>query len=328
MRRRQFIAVVGGVALLPLAARAQHGQRRIGVLMSASESDEEAQGRVAAFRGALQKLGWSEGRSVAIDYRWMTTDRALIERGAKELVALQPEVIVAQNTPTTRALLRETRTIPIVFATASDPVGSGFVTSLPRPGGNVTGFINIEAPLAGKWLELLKEVAPRVMRVAFLFNPSTAPSAGAYFAGLLQATAASLGVEAIAAPVRSTAEIAAAIAEQARTPNGGLAVMPDAFLRAHRTEIVDLAARHRVPAVYPFRFYAELGGLLSYGNDPADNYRRVADYVDRILKGAKAGELPVQVPVKFEMVVNLKTAKALGLDVPLLLQQRADEVIE
>ena len=250
-----------------------------------------------------------------------------MQRFAKELVALQPDLILSHSTPTTAALLQQTRTIPIIFAIVADPVGSGFVASFPRPGGNVTGFTNIEPTMAGKWLELLKEIAPRVARVAFLFNPATAPYAE-YYLNPFKAAAASFAVEAIAAPVRDTSELESVIAAQARAPNGGLIVMPDTFMTTHRAEITSLAARYRLPAVYPFRVFTELGGLLSYGNDLIDNFRRAATYADRILKGAKPSELPVQAPVKFELVINLKTAKALGLDVPLHLQQRADEVIE
>ena len=224
-------------------------------------------------------------------------------------------------------MLQQTRTIPVVFATVSDPVGSGFVASFPRPGANVTGFTNIEPTMAGKWLELLKEIAPRVNRVAFLFNPATAPYAE-YYLNPFKDAARSFVAEVIAAPVRDTSELESVVAAQARAPNGGLVVMTDTFTSVHRVEITSLAARYRLPAVYPYRFFAELGGLLSYGVDLNDNYRRAASYVDRILKGAKPSELPVQAPVKFELVINLKTAKALGLDVPLHLQQRADEVIE
>ena len=331
MRRREFITLLGGAAAAwPLAARAQQPERmrRIGVLMAYAESDREGQACVAAFREGLQKLGWAEGRNIRIDTRWATPgDAEAMQRFAKELVALQPDLILSQSTPTTAALLQQTRTIPIVFANVSDPVGSGFVASFPRPGGNVTGFTNIEPTMAGKWLELLKEIAPRVDRVAFLFNPATAPYAE-YYLNPFKAAAASFAVEAIAAPVRDTSELESVVAAQAREPNGGLIVMPDTFTSAHRVEITSLAARYRLPAVYPFRFFTELGGLLSYGNDLPDNFRRAATYVDRILKGAKPSELPVQAPVKFELVINLKTAKALGLDVPLQLQQRADEVIE
>ncbi len=329
MRRREFITLLGGTAAAwPLVARGQQPDRvrRVGVLMSASENDAEYQAYLAAFEEGLQKLGWSEGRNIQIDHRW-APDVELMQRYAMELVGLKPDLILSQNTPTTAATLQQTRTIPIIFTNVSDPVGSGFVASLPRPGGNVTGFINMEASLGGKWLELLKEIAPRVVRVAFLFNPETATYAE-YYLKTLKTAAASLAVEAIAAPVHDISELESTIAAQARESNCGLIVMPAGFFNVHRTEVTSLAARYRLPAVYPYRFFTELGGLLSYGNDPLDNFRRAASYVDRILKGAKPSELPVQVPVKFELVINLKTAKALGLDVPSLLQQRADEVIE
>jgi putative ABC transport system substrate-binding protein len=331
MKRREFITLLGGAAAAwPFAARAQQidRMRRIGVLMGYAESDREGQAFIAAFREGLQKLGWAEGRNIGIDFRWAeASDVESMQRFAKDLVALQPDLILTSSTPTTAALLQQTRTIPIIFTNLVDPVGSGFVASLPRPGGNVTGFINMEPTMAGKWLELLKQIAPRVNRVAFLFNPATAPYAE-YFLNPFKAAAASFAVEAIAAPVHDTSELESVIAAQARASNGGLIAMPDAFLNAHRAEVTSLAARHRLPAVYAFRFFSELGGLLSYGNDIRDNYRRAATYVDRILKGTKPSELPVQAPVKFELVINLKTAKALGLDVPLHLQQRADEVIE
>jgi ABC-type uncharacterized transport system substrate-binding protein len=329
MKRREFITVLGGAAAWPVAARAQQPDRmrRIGVLMAYAESDREGQARVAAFRDGLQKLGWTEGRKIRIDYRWAAGDMEAMQRFAKELVALQPDLIFAPTTPSTAAMLQQTRTIPIIFATVVDPVGSGFVASFPRPGGNVTGFTLLEPTMAGKWLELLKEIAPRVARVAFLFNPATAPYAE-YYLNPFKAAARSVGAEAIAAPVHDTSELESVVAAQAREPNGSLIVIPDLFLSAHRAEITSLAARYRLPAVYPFRYYTELGGLLSYGSDQLDDCRRAASYADRILKGAKPGELPVQAPVKFELVINLKTAKALGLDVPSFLQQRADEVIE
>ena len=328
MRRRQFITLIGGSALaLPLAARAQDRVWRIGVLMGFAESDPEAGAWVAAFREGLQKLGWAEGRNIRIDIRRGALDAESRQRSAKELVVSQPDLILSHTTPTTAALLQQTRTIPIVFVQVADPVGSGFVASFPRPGSNVTGFTNIEPTMAGKWLELLKEIAPRVARVAFLFNPATA-TYSEIFLNPFKAAAASFAVEAIAAPVRDRSELESVFAAQAREPNGGLIVMPDPFTAVHRAEITSLAARYRFPAVYPFRFFTELGGLLSYGNDIIDNFRRAASYADRILKGAKPSELPVQAPVKFELVINLKTAKALGLDVPAQLQQRADEVIE
>jgi len=251
-----------------------------------------------------------------------------MQRFAKELVGLQPDLILSQNTPTTRALLQQTHTIPIIFAQVADPVGDGFIASLPRPGGNVTGFIGMEAAIAGKWLELLKEIAPPVTRVALLFNPATASDRGSYFLEPLKAAASSFGVEAIAASVRDSPELGTAVAALARELNGGLIVMPEAFTNAHIAEIISLAVRYRLPAVYAYRRLAELGGLLSYGNDPLDNFRRAASYVDRILKGEKPSELPAQIPVKFELTINLKTAKALGLTVPPTLLARADEVIE
>jgi putative tryptophan/tyrosine transport system substrate-binding protein len=329
MRRREFITLLGGAATWPLVAHAQQPDqmRRIGVLMGYSESDREGQANFAAFQWGLQKLGWTEGRNIRIDVRWASADSDLVQRFAKELVSLQPDLIVTQNTPITAAMLQQTRTIPIIFANVSDPVGSGFVAGLPRPGGNITGFIDVEGSIAGKWLELLKEVAPHVTRVAFLFNPATAPFAN-YFLNPFKAAAPTFAVEAIAAPVRDAPGLESVVAAQAREPNSGLIVMPEAFMNVHRAEITSLAAHYHLPAIYPRRFFAELGGLLSYGNDQSENFQRSATYADKILKGAKPSELPVQVPVKYELVINLKTAKALGLDVPLDLQQRADKVIE
>jgi putative tryptophan/tyrosine transport system substrate-binding protein len=329
--RRELIAALGSAAAWPLAARAQQGERvrLIGVLMGHAESDSEAQAHIAAFRDGLQKLGWTEGRNTWIDYRWAASDDAeSMQRFAKELVALQPDLILSQGTPTTTALLRQTRTIPIVFATVGDPIGSGFVASFPRPGGNVTGFNVSEPTMAGKWLELLKEIAPRVTRVAMLFNPVSAAAFADYWLTPFKAADPSFGVEAIAAPVRDRSELEPVIAAQAREPNSGLIAMPDSFTDAHRVEITSLATRYRLPAVYPFRFFAEVGGLLSYGFDQTDNFRRAATYVDRILKGAKPSELPVQAPVKFELVINLKAATALGLTVPPALLGLADKVIE
>jgi putative ABC transport system substrate-binding protein len=328
--RRKFLATIGGAAAWPLAAGAQQPaerMRRIGVLMSLAETDPEAQARVAAFRKGLQTLGWAEGRNVRIDIRWAASDAALMQRFAKELIALQPDLILSHNTPTTASLLQQTRTIPIVFVIVSDPVGSGFVASFPRPGGNITGFTNIEPTMAGKWLELLKEIAPSVARVALLFNPATAPYAE-YYLGPLKAAAASFAVVAIAAPVRDAPELESVVTVHSREPNTGLLVMPDSFMNVHSADIVSLAARHRLPAVYPFHFFAKGGGLLSYGNDLFDGFRRAADYVDRILKGEKPADLPVQAPVKFNLVINLKTARTLGLDVPPSLLATADEVIE
>jgi len=331
VKRRAFILALGGAAAVwPLAARAQQGERvrRIAVLMAHPKSDPEFQTYLAAFREELQKLGWTEGRNIQIDSRWGALDDAEArQRSAKEIVALQPDLILTQNAPPTASMLEQTRTIPTVFVVVADPVGSGFVESLARPAGNATGFTIMEPTIAGKWLELLKEIAPRVNRAAFLFNPATTPYRDVYL-NPLKAAAASLALEAVAAPVHDTSELEAVIAADAREPNGGLIVMPDGFLNVHRAEIVSLAARYRLAAVYPWRFFAELGGLLSYGSEQRDLFRLAATYVDRILRGAKPSELPVQAPVKYELVVNLKTAKALDLDVPSLLQQRADEVIE
>ena len=330
MRRREFITLLSGAAVWPLAARAQQPERMrlIGVLMGYDESDLEAQAQIAAFRDGLQKLGWMEGRNTRIDTRWATPiDAAAMQQFAKELVALQAEVILASTTPTTAALLQQTRTIPIVFATVGDPIGSGFVASFPRPGGNVTGFVTIEGSLGGKWLELLKEIAPHVKRVAFLLNPATATYAKSYL-NAFKAAAASVAVEAVAAPVHDRSEFDTVIAAQARDPNSGLIVLADAFTVAHRVEITSLAARYRLPAIYPFRLFAEVGGLLSYGVDLTDNFRRAATYVDRILKGEIPADLPVQAPTKYELVINLKTAKGLGLTIPSLLLATADTVIE
>jgi putative ABC transport system substrate-binding protein len=329
MRRRDFIqGIAVSAAWLPVA-RAQQPEkmRRIGVLMAYAESEAEGQADVEAFRQELPKLGWTDGRDLRIDYRWAALNAEAMERFAKELLALQPDLILSQSTPTTLTLLHQTHTVPIIFAAVADPVGSGFVASLSRPGGNVTGFTAMEGSVAGKWLELLKEIAPRVARVVFLFNPATATYAE-YYLTPFKAAAASFGVEAIAAPAHDMAEFESVVAAQAHTPNTGLILMPDAFTIDHSEEITLLAARYRLPAVYPFRFIAELGGLLSYGNNRLDNFRSAATYADRILKGAKPSELPVQAPVKFELVINLKTAKALGLDVSMQLKQRADEVVE
>jgi putative ABC transport system substrate-binding protein len=328
--RREFITLLGGAAVAwPLAARAEQSgerMRRIGVLLTFAESDTEGRARIAAFREELQKLGWTEGY-IRIDIHWGALDAKSRQRSAQELAALQPDLILSQDTPTTAALQRQTRAIPIIFANVGDPVGSGFVASLARPGGNVTGFTPMEGSMGGKWLELLKEIAPRVNRVAFMFNPATATYSEIYVKPF-KAAATSFAVEAITAPVRDTSGLESVIAAQARTPNGGLIVMPDAFTGRHRVEITSLAARYRLPAIYPYRQFAEVGGLMSYGNDPLDNFRSAATYADRILKGAKPSELPVQAPVKFGLVINLKAARALGLDVPLHLQQLADEVIE
>jgi putative ABC transport system substrate-binding protein len=328
--RREFITLLGGAAAAwPFATRAEQGERvrRVGVLSAVAENDASEQRRQAAFRKRLDELGWKAGRNIQIDYRWSAGNADRLRIFAKELVELKPDLIVAETTPAAQAILAETRIIPIVFVVVSDPIGSGFVTSLNRPGGNVTGFMNMEPTMSGKWLELLKEIAPRLTRVALLFNPAVAPYTKPYL-DPFKAAAASLGVEAVSAPVHELTHLKAVVADQAREPNTGLLIMADVFLWLHRADVIELAARYRLPAVYPQRDFAEIGGLLSYGNDRLDQYPRAATYADRILRGEKPSELPVQAPVKFELVINLKTAKLLGLDVPLLLQQRADEVIE
>jgi len=330
MRRRDFIAVIGGVAATcPFVARAQSDEiRRIGVLVNTAVDDPENQSGIAVFKQTLQQLGWNEGRNLQIDFRGAAADPERMEAFAKELVALKPHVILSRSTPVTAALLRQTHTIPIVFTVVSDPVGERFVESLARPGGNATGFTNVESSLTGKWVELLKEIAPHVKRVAFIFNPKLAPGGGSYYTRLIEAAAPSFAVAPTIAPVHDAGDIERAIGEFVREPNGGLVVLPDATTVVNRDLIVALADRHRVPAIYAFRIIVTEGGLMSYGIDVVDQYRQAAVYVDRILKGAKPAELAVQLPTKFVMSINLKTAKKLGLDVPLLFQQRADEIVE
>jgi putative ABC transport system substrate-binding protein len=331
VRRRDFITLLGGaVTAWPLAARAQQSDRmrRIGVLMINPESDPEGQTWVRVFREEIQKLGWTEGRNIRTDIRWADPgDVEAMPRLAKELVAQQPDLILSQGTPSTVALLKETRTIPIVFGISANPIGSGFVASFQRPGGNATGFIVTEPTISGKWVELLKEIAPRVARVAILFNPTTA-TYSEYLVKSFKAAATSFALEAIEVPVRNRGDLDSAVAAQATEPNGGIVVMPDPFTQVHRAEITSLAVRYRIPVIASNRSFAEVGGLLTYGADLADNFRRAAIYADSILKGAKPSELPVQAPVKFELVINLRTAKALSLDVPPTLLARADEVIE
>jgi putative tryptophan/tyrosine transport system substrate-binding protein len=329
MRRRQFITLVGcAAAAWPHSARAQQRMRRIGVLMAHLESDPEFQDYLRAFREGLHSLGWTEGRDIRIDIRWGALDDAEgRQRSAKELVALQPDLIVTQNTPPTAAMLAQTSTIPVVFVIVADPVGSGFVKSLPHPGGNATGFTIMEPTIVSKWLELLKEVAPHVTRAALLFNPATTPYANIYLTPF-KAAAPSFALEAATAIVHDKAELETVIAAQAREPNSGLIVMPDGFLNVHRGDLISLTARHRIPTVYPWRFFPEEGGLLSYGSEMRDEFRLAAAYADRILKGEKPLDLPVQAPTKYELVINLAAAKALGLDVPQQFQQLADRIIE
>jgi putative ABC transport system substrate-binding protein len=330
MRRRDFITLLGGTAAVcPLTVGAQQSERmrHIGILMAFSESDPEAQSWAAGFREELAKLGWTEGHNIQIDTRWATANVESLQQSAKQLVALQPDLILTGSTPATAAMRQQTNTIPIVFAMVGDPVGSGFVTSLSRPGGNLTGFTPIENSLGGKWVELLKEIAPRVARVAMVFDPAMAPFAS-YYLDPFKAAAATLGMEAIVSPVDDIAALERVVATLAREPNSGLIVMPDAFTIGHHANITSVVARYRVPTVYPFRIFTEVGGLVSYGSSALDEFRRAASYADRILKGAKPSELPVQTPINFDLVINLKTAKALGLDMPSSIRLRADEVIE
>jgi putative tryptophan/tyrosine transport system substrate-binding protein len=330
LKRRQFMTLLGGSAAWPLAAHAQRGERmrRIGVLMPFAESDPDAMAQLSGFTQGLAQLGWIDGRNVRMDRRWAAGSIDRTRMFAKELVDLQPDVILAHSTPPTAALQRETRTIPIVFAVVSDPVGVGFVASLPRPGGNLTGFIHMEASMGGKWLELLTEIAPGVKRATIMFNPNTAPYARPYYLPSFEAAAESFKVVPIVAPVHSEAEIETVITSLGREPGGGLVVLPDTFSQVHRAAIILLAARNNVPAAYCDNTFAVDGGLFSYGPDQVDIFRRAAPYVDRIFKGERPADLPVQAPTKYVLTINLKTAKALGLDVPLQLQQRADEVIE
>ena len=329
MRRRDFISLIGGVAATwPLAARAQQGERmrRIGVLLNATADDPDYQAWVGAFLQALQELGWIDGRNVRIDIRWATNNVAGISKHAAELAALAPDVILAPGTVTVGPLLQATRTVPIVFPIIADPVSGGFVDSLARPGGNATGFMLFEYSISGKWLELLKQIAPGVRRVAVLGDPDI-PTGPAQF-GVIQAVAPSLRVEVSSFNKRDASEIERAVTAFARTPNGGLIVTAGGQTMVHRTLIITLAARHKLPAIYFDRAFVTAGGLLSYGPDRTDLYRRAAGYVDRILKGEKPADMPVQAPTKYQLVINLKTAKTLGLDVPVHLQQIADEVIE
>jgi putative ABC transport system substrate-binding protein len=330
MRRREFIMLIGGAAAWPLAARAQQGERmrHIGVLMATAENDLQGKANLSGFRQGLAELGWAEGRNVRMEFRWAPTSVDQMRAFAKELVDLQPDMILANTTPAITALQRETRAIPIIFAAISDPVGPGFVASLSRPGGNVTGFINFEASIAGKWLELLTEITPGIGRAAIMFNPDTAPYVRSYFLPAFEAAARSLNVTPVVAPVRGEAEIEQIITSLGQESGSGLVIMPDSFTLRYRAAIILLAARNSVPTIYNASGFVKDGGLLSYGSDFVDIYRRVAAYADRILKGTKPDELPVQVPTKFELAVNLKTAKALGLDVPPNLLARADEVIE
>jgi putative tryptophan/tyrosine transport system substrate-binding protein len=330
MKRREFITLLGGaVVAWPLAARAQQSDRvrRVAVLHALAENDPEAHQGVMSFQQGLAKLGWQVDRNLHVDYRYGAGDVERIRALAAELVELTPEVILAGNTTTLDALRQQTRAIPIVFVLVSDPIGGGFVQSFASPGGNITGFVPVEGSLAGKWLSLLKEGAPAVKRVAVLFNPDTAPYAASFLRSI-EAAALSFGVDLVASPVHAPAEIEATLAEFGHDSGGGFIVIPEVFTWKHRELIIALAARHRLPAVYPYRFFVAAGGLMSYGTDQADGFRQAASYVSAILRGAKPADLPVQAQTKYEFVINLKTAKALGLEVPLALLIRADELID
>jgi putative tryptophan/tyrosine transport system substrate-binding protein len=331
MRRRDFLTTIAAAAAAwPLTGRAQDAGplRRVGVLSSIGESDPEAQLMVTAFHQALQDAGWAEGRNLRIDHRWAAGSSGRIREFAKQLVALQPDAIVAHTTPSVAALLKETTTIPIVFVQVSDPIGSHFIANLAHPGGNVTGFTNFEPSMAGKWVEMIKEIAPAVTRIAIVFNPETAPYVGRFYQGPFEAAARSLGIEPHANPVHNEREIESAMTALQGQPRSGVIMMPDTFNIVHRERTIALAARYKLPAVYPYRFAVREGGLLSYGVDQVDLFRRAGGYVGRILKGDKPAELPVQTPTKFEIAINLGTAKALGVEVPQTLLVAADEVVE
>jgi putative ABC transport system substrate-binding protein len=328
MKRRAFITLLGGAAVWPLAARAQQAQRmrRIGVLMNLAADDAQSMARIAAFLQGLQQLGWTDGQNVAIEYRWGAGDPERIRKFAAELVALAPDVILAVGAITVLPLQQVGRTVPIVFANVTDPVGAGIVANLARPGGNATGFTTFEYGISAKWLELLKQIVPRTTRAAVLRDPTIIASISQFAA--IQSVAPSLGVELTPIDTRNAGDIERAVIAFAREPNAGLIVVTGTSAIIHRELIISLATRHRLPAVYPFRYYVTGGGLMSYGPDVIDFYRRAATYVDRILKGEKPADLPVQAPTKYELAINLKTARALGLDIPATVLARADEVIE
>jgi putative tryptophan/tyrosine transport system substrate-binding protein len=330
VRRRDLLALGSAAAAWPrlVCAQTPSNGRRVGLLIGYAEDDPETQARLAALRKGLTALGWTEGGNLRIDYRFAPASPEQARSFAQELIALQPDALLANSTPATAALLAETRTIPIVFVGVSDPVGSGFAASIARPGGNCTGFSNFEPSQIGKWLELLKEIAPATMRVAVLFNPDTAPDKGSFFLEPFTPMARSFGIEPITAGVRDTAGIEGAFNSISREPGSGLIVMPDAFTTVHRKPIIEQAAARRVPVVFPYRYEVIDGGLMAYGVDTVDLMRRAAPYLARILKGDKPADLPVQAPTKFSLVINLKTARGLGLTVPQALLARADEVIE
>ena len=328
MRRREFIGITGGAVAWPLAAHAQQSERlrQIGMLIPFDSSEPEVKARLSAFRQRLQELGWIESRNIRFDYRFTGQDAERIHAGTEELIALGPDVLVVWGNPAVAILQKATQTIPIVFVGASDPVESGFVTNLRRPGGNITGFQNFESAIGGKWLDLLKEIAPGVRRVAFVYSPDI--SANLAFVHAAEAASTSLDVTVTAAPVRSIADIEHALTAFAKEPNGGLIVAPFPFIATSQDKIIALASDLHLPTIFPFRYFATNGGLASYGFDTIDPHRQAASYVDRILKGEKPGNLPVQAPTKYELVINLKTAKAIGLTISRELQLRADELIE
>lgn len=324
------MALLGGAAVGPVGhVRAQQPERtrRIGVLVGSAQDDPESPPRTNAFEKALADSGWVLGRNIQIDYRWAGGDIAQMQTLAKELVELRPDVLLGSTTPVVTALARETQTIPIVFVVVSDPIGSGFIASLPRPGGNITGFVNFESSLGAKWIEILKELVPGLTRMAVMFNPDTAPHAD-FYGRPIEAAAPSFAVSPVTCQVRSLGDIERAVSDLARVPNTGLIALPDTFLSVHRKAVIAAAGNHKVPAIYPLRYMVGDGGLISYGIDFVDLFRRAGPYVDRILKGSKPADLPVQQPAKFEFAINVRTAAALGLSIPPVLIARADEVIQ
>jgi ABC-type uncharacterized transport system substrate-binding protein len=330
MKRREFISLMGGVAGWPLAAWAQQTERmrRIGVMMGVAEGDREGQQQVDAFRQGLKDLGWTDGRNMRMDFQWGVAQPGRAQPAARDIIAAQPDLIVSHSTPGTTAIVQLTKTISIVFLSVPDPVALGFVSSFAHPGGNVTGFTSLEPSMGGKWVEVLKDLNPRIGRVAILFNPETAPAGGKYYLPSFKAAGAALGVETIEAVVHDAAGIGQAIDSLAREPNGGLIAMADVFTALNRELIVRSALDHRLPLIASFRTFTEQGGLISYGSDNIDPFHRAASYVDRILKGEKSADLPIQAPTRFEMAINLKTAKALGLTISRDFLLRVDEVIE
>jgi putative ABC transport system substrate-binding protein len=330
VRRRAFIALLGGAAVA--ASGSAHAQqdrvRRIGVLMGYAEADSDTQARMAAFRNGLDQLGWKDGRNIQITFRFGVGEMDRVREFAKQLIDLNPDVIVCETTPTLKVLAQQTATLPIVFVSVADPLNNGYVAELAHPGGHITGFTNFEATMGGKWIELLKKIAPATTRIGVIFNPDTAPGGGGFFLKSVEASAPSLAATVISCPVHSDAEIESAIIDLGHEPGGGLIVMLDVFTAVHRPTIISQALANRVPTIFPWRFGATDGGLVSYGVDVADLHRRAAAYVDRILKGTKPADLPVQQPTKFELVINLKTAKALGIEVSPTLLATADEIIE